>query len=396
MRIPGFAALRDARAGFRLRFGVAVLLATAAQAAPRRALVLEAGEHLQSLQVVSVIRNSALGVQSPQGDLLTEFVAGGLLEAGMAGIHHALAQSTQQSSVPGAIDSAAAFDFRMVFSGGLDSVVAASPWPDARTLRILDLPPAIDARNELAAESLSDATLLLETRWFLSADLKTAVITTAATLYDQSGKTPRDSVRYRADFVYASEPAPGHTPQDLLQGWAADGGVRLRRVTREGVHETLLLLADDVFARQCGPLASTSADEEFEARDPRDGGGNGWRGVTVTQSDARIHVRCKDGNLFSVPAEYRKPVFVFRQEDFRFKISYRPDDRPCIQVDHPSGSARVWVDPAVELSDNDGLSDPRVELVLRTVQKRAAELRTAWETVHGARLRAGGAPDPSR
>lgn len=94
-----------------------------------------------------------------------------------------------------------------------------------------------------------------------------------------------------------------------------------------------------------------------------------------------------------MPAEYRKPVPVFRQEDFQFKISYRPDARPCVQVTHPSGSARVWLDPAIALAENDGLTDARVDLVLRAAEKRAAELRTAWEQVHAARLRAGAAVD---
>jgi hypothetical protein len=52
-------------------------------------------------------------------------------------------------------------------------------------------------------------------------------------------------------------------------------------------------------------------------------------------------------------------------------------------VDHPSGSARVWLDPTIELADNEGLTEPRVALVLRAVKKHEGELRNAWHQVHG-------------
>lgn len=357
-------------------------MVSGAQAASRRALVLEDGERLESLQVLSVIRNADLGVQSPKDAGLPDFAVPEVLDAGLAEIGGALRASDPVTAPSGA------FDFRSVFSSGIDSLVAASRWPATRTLRILDQAPSMVDRQQLAAESLSDATLQLETRWFLSFDLRQVVMTTAATLYGPLREASKDSVRYRADFVYASEPMTGRDPEALLNAWAADGASRLRQVTREGVQETLMLLADDVFTRECGPVPVEKPREEFEARDPRGGGGAAvWHGTTLTQSDHRIRLRHEDGHLFSVPAEYRKPVPVFRQEDFRFEISYRPDDRPCIQVQHPSGDARVWLDPAVELAENDGLTDARVALVLRTVKKHEAELRTAWERVHGARLR---------
>lgn len=364
-----------------------------AQAESRQALVLEDGERLESLQVLSVIRDAGLSAQSPQGSLLTDFLAGGVLGVGMSQINEAFQRSMLEKRIDGAIDSSAVFDFRTTFSTGIDSLVAASTWPATRTLRILDKVPLIPERQELAAESMADATLQLETRWFLSVDLRTVVIATEATLFDQTGKVESDFVRYRADFAYASDPLLGRDPKTLLEAWAADGGARLRRATREGVQETLVLLADDVFGRHCGALQGENSGEEFEGPDPRTGGGSGWRGTTMTQSDTRIRLRRKDGHLFSVPAEYRKPVPVFRQEDFHFKISYRPDNRPCVQVDHPSGNARVWLDPVVALAENDGLTDARVDLVLRASQKRVADLRAAWDQVHGARRRDAATPD---
>ena len=360
MRMLELMTPRDRRA--MLSFCGAVLLATTGHAARREALVLEDGEQLQSLYVVSVLRNTDLAVRTQGGGPLTGFLGGGL--------------------PPGAVD------FQGMFLSGLDSLVAAASWPPRRVFEVQAAVPTIDLRKTMFAQSNTGAMLVLDTAWFLSFDMRTMVIDTRATLYDSSGTAPAEVQRYQAEFVAASASVPGHDQQSILQVWTEDHGVRLYRATREGVHDILAMLAEDVFARQFAPVESQNAGEEFAACDPRDGQGSGWRGTTLSQSGSRLTLRREDGNLFSVPVEYRKPVPVFAQEDFRFKISYRPDDRPYVQVTHPSGNAWVALDPAIELADNDGLSAPRVALVLRAVKKHEGELRSVWDQVHGARLRA--------
>ena len=48
---------------------------------------------------------------------------------------------------------------------------------------------------------------------------------------------------------------------------------------------------------------------------------------------------------------------VFREGAYRFFFFSREERRPHIHVNHPTGEAKFWLDPRIELAANYGLDD---------------------------------------
>ena len=71
---------------------------------------------------------------------------------------------------------------------------------------------------------------------------------------------------------------------------------------------------------------------------------------------------------------------VFRVRGYRFYFFSREESRPHVHVHHAAGEAKVWLDPAVELALNHGLTSSQVAMALRLVQEHEHEIRAAWET----------------
>ena len=70
---------------------------------------------------------------------------------------------------------------------------------------------------------------------------------------------------------------------------------------------------------------------------------------------------------------------VFRARGYRFYFFSREEERPHVHVHHASGEAKFWLDPAIELAENYGLSPVRVNTAKRMVEERQDEVRAAWK-----------------
>jgi hypothetical protein len=70
---------------------------------------------------------------------------------------------------------------------------------------------------------------------------------------------------------------------------------------------------------------------------------------------------------------------VFREGPYRFYFFSREEPRPHIHVSHPDGEAKFWIDPAIELAVNYGLTARHVATAKRLVQEHESEIRTAWK-----------------
>ncbi len=69
---------------------------------------------------------------------------------------------------------------------------------------------------------------------------------------------------------------------------------------------------------------------------------------------------------------------VFREGAYRFFFFSREERRTHIHVSHPTGEAKFWLDPDIELAANYGLTAQRVAKVVRLIEEHEDEIRVAW------------------
>ena len=51
-----------------------------------------------------------------------------------------------------------------------------------------------------------------------------------------------------------------------------------------------------------------------------------------------------------------------------------------VHVHGPRGEAKFWLEPAIALAQNHGLSTQQINVVLRVIQEHEDEIRKAWKT----------------
>ncbi len=69
---------------------------------------------------------------------------------------------------------------------------------------------------------------------------------------------------------------------------------------------------------------------------------------------------------------------VFRHGSFRFYFFSREEPRVHVHVGHPDGEAKFWLEPAIGLAENHGLTRRQVTKALRLVEEHEDEIRRAW------------------
>jgi hypothetical protein len=69
---------------------------------------------------------------------------------------------------------------------------------------------------------------------------------------------------------------------------------------------------------------------------------------------------------------------VFREGAYRFYFFSREEARAHIHVQHPTGEAKFWIEPSIELTRNYGLSPRRLATALRLIREHDDEIRAAW------------------
>ena len=70
---------------------------------------------------------------------------------------------------------------------------------------------------------------------------------------------------------------------------------------------------------------------------------------------------------------------VFREGPYRFYFFSREETRMHVHVHGPTGEAKFWLEPAVELAQNYGLSAQQINTVLRVIREREDDIRKAWK-----------------
>jgi hypothetical protein len=71
---------------------------------------------------------------------------------------------------------------------------------------------------------------------------------------------------------------------------------------------------------------------------------------------------------------------VFKWRGYRFFFFSREESRPHVHVYCSDGEAKFWLEPAVELARNHGLSPVQVSELKSVVEEKRNELLNAWRT----------------
>jgi hypothetical protein len=69
---------------------------------------------------------------------------------------------------------------------------------------------------------------------------------------------------------------------------------------------------------------------------------------------------------------------IFCAGDLRFYFFSREEERPHVHVQGPSGEAKFWLDPEIELAANYGLRPQALKKAQRLIGEREHEIRDAW------------------
>jgi hypothetical protein len=87
-----------------------------------------------------------------------------------------------------------------------------------------------------------NALLSLSTCYELLPSLRTLMVTTVATYWLRGREEPI----YRGRYVYYTPPLAVRDREECAKAWAADKGAALRAAMREGIDETMKMLAADI------------------------------------------------------------------------------------------------------------------------------------------------------
>lgn len=69
---------------------------------------------------------------------------------------------------------------------------------------------------------------------------------------------------------------------------------------------------------------------------------------------------------------------VFREDGFRFFFFSREESRMQVHVQSSEGEAKFWLEPAIELAHNCGLSERQLRSVKALIETHEDDIRSSW------------------
>lgn len=69
---------------------------------------------------------------------------------------------------------------------------------------------------------------------------------------------------------------------------------------------------------------------------------------------------------------------IFREAGYRFFFFSREESRMHVHVHCGAGEGKFWLEPAVELAQNSGLSERQLVVIRGLVEAHEDEIRVAW------------------
>lgn len=74
---------------------------------------------------------------------------------------------------------------------------------------------------------------------------------------------------------------------------------------------------------------------------------------------------------------------VLREKGFRFFFFSREESRSHIHVHHSGGEAKFWMEPAIALAQNYGLTEQQLREAERIIRSHEALIRKTWQQHFG-------------
>ena len=74
---------------------------------------------------------------------------------------------------------------------------------------------------------------------------------------------------------------------------------------------------------------------------------------------------------------------VFREGGFRFFFFSREEARKHVHVQHSDGEAKYWLEPKIELAQNQGLSNNLLSKALKLVEEHHDDISHCWNQHFG-------------
>jgi hypothetical protein len=70
---------------------------------------------------------------------------------------------------------------------------------------------------------------------------------------------------------------------------------------------------------------------------------------------------------------------IFRAAGYRFYFFSREEPRMHVHVQHADGEAKFWLEPAIELAQNDRLTGRQLRRIRLLILEHSDEIRRAWQ-----------------
>lgn len=74
---------------------------------------------------------------------------------------------------------------------------------------------------------------------------------------------------------------------------------------------------------------------------------------------------------------------IFRERGYRFFFFSREELRLHVHVIGPNGEAKFWIDPQIELAQNQGMRASELRIVRKLIEEHADEIRRTWQEHFG-------------
>jgi hypothetical protein len=74
---------------------------------------------------------------------------------------------------------------------------------------------------------------------------------------------------------------------------------------------------------------------------------------------------------------------IFKEKGFRFFFFSREETRMHVHVQASGGEAKFWLDPAIEIAKNYGLTEKQLGAARKLIEEHEDEIRGAWKKHFG-------------
>jgi Domain of unknown function (DUF4160) len=71
---------------------------------------------------------------------------------------------------------------------------------------------------------------------------------------------------------------------------------------------------------------------------------------------------------------------IFRERGFRFSFFSNEEPRMHVHVSHADGRAKFWLEPDLELAENNGLKPGQIKRAFALIKEHENEIKNRWET----------------